>query len=328
LWSCAIAINEKSSLVLAFSYLIAGSIALWFLPALPIRGIKERDAETGLDCFGFRYYSGAQGRWTSPDAPFADQHPENPQSWNLYGYVRNNPLNSIDPDGRGDLLDKAWPVIYFTGEFSGGVLRGMGASISFGINWGPQPSDSVPSLIGQLSGSTIVANMGAEVAGLGGLGEFFSDGTASQVCIPAIAAGGSAVLGAAKNQLAILPIFFAKALQPNSSSSQRSSSQGSSSTNKRFDGPKPRYTINEAHVPGSRGFNPSKTPLPNDAELVYRNAVPDDAINPRNWFGKNANGQIYRFSGGDGTVHFSGIDGVGDGIRNITKYALERLSGM
>ena len=29
---------------------------------------KERDAETGLDHFGARYFSGAQGRWTSPDA--------------------------------------------------------------------------------------------------------------------------------------------------------------------------------------------------------------------------------------------------------------------
>jgi len=39
------------------------------------------------------------GRWLSPDLPFADQDPANPQSWNLYGYVRNNPLSSIDNDG-------------------------------------------------------------------------------------------------------------------------------------------------------------------------------------------------------------------------------------
>jgi len=40
------------------------------------------------------------GRWMLPDLPFADLNPENPQSWNLYGYVRNNPLNSIDTNGR------------------------------------------------------------------------------------------------------------------------------------------------------------------------------------------------------------------------------------
>jgi RHS repeat-associated protein len=61
---------------------------------------KERDAETGLDYFGARYFSAAQGRFTSPDKPFADQHISNPQSWNLYSYTRNNPLSSVDPDGQ------------------------------------------------------------------------------------------------------------------------------------------------------------------------------------------------------------------------------------
>jgi RHS repeat-associated protein len=61
---------------------------------------KERDAETGLDFFGARYFSGAQGRFTSPDEPFADQYESEPQSWNLYSYSRNNPLRYIDPTGR------------------------------------------------------------------------------------------------------------------------------------------------------------------------------------------------------------------------------------
>ena len=61
---------------------------------------KERDAETGLDYFGARYYSGAQGRFISPDKPFADQDPYEPQSWNLYSYVRNNPLKFVDVTGR------------------------------------------------------------------------------------------------------------------------------------------------------------------------------------------------------------------------------------
>ncbi len=58
------------------------------------------DTESGLDYFGARYFSGAHGRFTSPDAPFADQHPGDPQSWNMYPYVRNNPLQNTDPDGR------------------------------------------------------------------------------------------------------------------------------------------------------------------------------------------------------------------------------------
>jgi RHS repeat-associated protein len=58
---------------------------------------KERDAETGLDYFGARYYSGAQGRFMTPDA--APPSIANPQSWNRYSYALNNPLSFIDTDG-------------------------------------------------------------------------------------------------------------------------------------------------------------------------------------------------------------------------------------
>jgi RHS repeat-associated protein len=60
---------------------------------------QGRDAETGLDYFGARYFSGAQGRFTSPDPPLLDQHIDDPQSWNLYAYGRNNPLRYVDPTG-------------------------------------------------------------------------------------------------------------------------------------------------------------------------------------------------------------------------------------
>src|SRR5216684_8136759 len=61
---------------------------------------KERDIETGLDYFLARYYSSTQGRFTSADAPFADQRQTNPQSWNSYSYVKNSPCNNVDPNGR------------------------------------------------------------------------------------------------------------------------------------------------------------------------------------------------------------------------------------
>jgi RHS repeat-associated protein len=60
---------------------------------------KERDSESGFDYFGARYLSGVQGRFTSPDAYGVDQHPEDPQSWNLYAYGRNNPIKFVDPSG-------------------------------------------------------------------------------------------------------------------------------------------------------------------------------------------------------------------------------------
>jgi RHS repeat-associated protein len=65
---------------------------------------KERDAESGNDYFGARYYASTMGRFLSPDwsakaepVPYAKL--ENPQTLNLYAYVGNNPLIRTDPTG-------------------------------------------------------------------------------------------------------------------------------------------------------------------------------------------------------------------------------------
>jgi RHS repeat-associated protein len=75
-----------------------------------VDGVKRRftgqihDGESSLDYFNARYYSSALGRFTSADLPFADQSPDDPQSWNLFVYSRNNPLRYTDPSGR-DILE-------------------------------------------------------------------------------------------------------------------------------------------------------------------------------------------------------------------------------
>jgi RHS repeat-associated protein len=61
---------------------------------------KERDLESGLDYFQARYLSNAMGRFTSPDPiHFQAAMLSDPQQFNLYAYVRNNPLTLIDPTG-------------------------------------------------------------------------------------------------------------------------------------------------------------------------------------------------------------------------------------
>jgi RHS repeat-associated protein len=61
---------------------------------------QNQDTETGYYDFLFREYSPVQGRWISPDpAGTAAADPTNPQSWNRYAYVLNNPLALVDPLG-------------------------------------------------------------------------------------------------------------------------------------------------------------------------------------------------------------------------------------
>ncbi len=58
---------------------------------------QERDPETGNDNFHFRYFASSLGRFQKPDSIF-DGAP-NPQGWNLYTYVKGNPVNFNDPTG-------------------------------------------------------------------------------------------------------------------------------------------------------------------------------------------------------------------------------------
>jgi RHS repeat-associated protein len=88
---------------------------------------KERDAESGLDYFGARYYASSMGRWMSPDwsakedpVPYAKL--DDPQTLNLYGYVRNNPLSQVDPDGHAFGIDD------LVGALAGGAV-GVGVEV-------------------------------------------------------------------------------------------------------------------------------------------------------------------------------------------------------
>jgi len=57
----------------------------------------ERDKATGYDYMHYRSYGSNIGRFMKPDN--ITGNPLNPQSWNLYSYVRGNPVNFNDPTG-------------------------------------------------------------------------------------------------------------------------------------------------------------------------------------------------------------------------------------
>ena len=69
----------------------------------------------GLDYFGARCFSAAQGRFTSADPANASARINSPQSWNMYAYAYNNPLRYTDPTGmwptpiHNRIIDMAFP---------------------------------------------------------------------------------------------------------------------------------------------------------------------------------------------------------------------------
>jgi len=100
---------------------------------------KERDSESNLDFFMARYYSSKMGRFMSPDwaatpeaIPYSNL--SDPQSLDLYGFVRNNPLGSVDPNGHD--FQKFWSdlkaaVSETTGKISIGLGIGAGTKVGF-----------------------------------------------------------------------------------------------------------------------------------------------------------------------------------------------------
>ncbi|MBX3000485.1 MAG: hypothetical protein KF893_18340 [Caldilineaceae bacterium] len=61
------------------------------------KSLASGNSEDGLYYYGARWYDGKLGRFISAD-PLVPE-PRNPQDWNRYSYVRNNPLKYIDPSG-------------------------------------------------------------------------------------------------------------------------------------------------------------------------------------------------------------------------------------
>ncbi len=137
---------------------------------------KERDAESGLDYFGARYYASNMGRMMSPDYSDEDDgpqaipyyNPSNPQSLNLYSYVHNNPLTGVDPDGDDCVTQTrnsstTETVSVSSGTCSGNVQDGQsqtyvpGTVTGISVNGGNSLDIGYNSYDGQSSGVTNAA---------------------------------------------------------------------------------------------------------------------------------------------------------------------------
>ncbi len=129
----------------------------------------ERDAETALDYFGARYYRADVGRFTTVDpAQTISENLVDPQRWNRYAYVTNNPLKFTDPDGKNPLL--------IAGGIGAAVYGGFAIyqNVSHGLPW--YNNVGVEATKGLLVGATLGLAAPAVAAGEAALA---AGGTAS-----------------------------------------------------------------------------------------------------------------------------------------------------
>ncbi len=114
----------------------------------------EYDVDTGLSYMNARYYNGKIGRFASQDPAYLAVGDNNqikaitkqelqaylsdPQGFNSYAYVRNNPLRIIDP----------------TGEWYWEVITGQQSWSSFSQDVGQAASSQIPNTLG-----TMISNL-------------------------------------------------------------------------------------------------------------------------------------------------------------------------
>jgi RHS repeat-associated protein len=143
---------------------------------------KERDAESGLDNFGARYFGSSMGRFMSPDwsadtdpIPYADI--TNPQTLNLYAYAGNNPVSNVDADGHvyhicdaqgqncSDVSDKDFDQIIKNARTAGESWSGGNIKLQDGTAGGSYKQTDV-----DLPGDPAANQAAANMIGNGGMG--------------------------------------------------------------------------------------------------------------------------------------------------------------
>lgn len=94
-----------------------------------------------------------------------------------------------------------------------------------------------------------------------------------------------------------------------------------------YHGPKPEYENPGHHDPSSgnfRGGGSRTSRLPEDAEKVFERAIPEP--DGRTWWGRNAQGEYYRYQGQNGKVHWNGRENSERGLA-VPEYIRKRFGG-
>jgi len=88
----------------------------------------EQTDSSGILYMRARYYASYLNQWIQPDPIVAD--PFVPADWNLYTYVRNNPINLVDPSGLRVCSGSICPDSVENYNLTGWLIRAMNANAS------------------------------------------------------------------------------------------------------------------------------------------------------------------------------------------------------
>lgn len=115
----------------------------------------ERDDEAGTGHTLWREYDDSSGRWTAPDPYGASLELGDPQTFNRYSYVANDPVNQIDPLGlmRYDFKSEEAQILYSQDPCTAG-LEGM---------WNV-PRDMVVSILVRPKGGLRLSDLGLDLS--------------------------------------------------------------------------------------------------------------------------------------------------------------------
>jgi RHS repeat-associated protein len=101
-------------------------------PTAPKFTGQYRDYETTNDWFLARTFGPGQGRFQSVDPGNAGADPSNPQTWNAYAYVANNPLSYTDPSGMMEFIGAGAEIGSVAGPEGAVVGAVVGAVLDLG----------------------------------------------------------------------------------------------------------------------------------------------------------------------------------------------------
>jgi RHS repeat-associated protein len=121
---------------------------------------KERDAESGNDDYGARYYASSLGRFLSPDwsaipvpVPYANL--SNPQTLNLYAMVSDNPETFADLDGHGQYGGFHLGII---GDAAVPTETSADALAMFDGAWDPSTFTTTPGVVFEVANSSATSS--------------------------------------------------------------------------------------------------------------------------------------------------------------------------